>query len=662
MDRVTQVRKGSGATTTRTYRPEDGVITGITNGGIQNLTLGYDGLGNLTSRIDALASGGSETFTYDNLNRLRTSSKQGTTDYTSDGNGNIRNKPNVGGQRSTSDYTYDSVHPHAVATAFGYAMTYDSNGNMLTRADGSSAWTMKWTGFDKPRWMAKTASTLTATPVTATGSEFHYNANRSRVMQLEFTEVKNTGPTKYGRKRTYAMGSTLELNYVASMPDLSPTWTLDAVRIYVPGPDGVIGAREFRPASGGTEKALVYHYDHLGSITAITDFGASTIANDTSGNPGKFSEDAWGQRRNPFSWTGAPVTTGAEKSDDGKFDSLTPRGFTGHEMLDDLGLVHMNGRIYDPLLGRFLSADIVVQAPGNLQAYNRYSYVFNNPLSFTDPTGFLTAEEHQKKIKEEEANKRAAVAEHVKKHGDKSEKARHGIERRFDLKINEHKVAIRNIVEVAAKMTSLAGQKVDVANVTSMARSLDDDSDSFKEIDNKLTFYKFVPGSSAAEEYVKGNPGKALRNVGIESAITLGTMGLGKLAAVARSGGGSVAADVVEQTAIRATDAAEGGIKRIVIGENMERVRIAAKQLGAETFEGKGMQANREWMQNKVSQGYEVHDIGPDFLRRQQRVEQGLRPDSPFYNMERVESLSSDRYFKLFERMGKYEGGVPGLD
>lgn len=55
----------------------------------------------------------------------------------------------------------------------------------------------------------------------------------------------------------------------------------------------------------------------------------------------------------------------------------------------DLGPVHMNGRIYDPLLGRFLSADIVVQAPGNLQSYNRYSYVFNNPLSHTDPSGFI---------------------------------------------------------------------------------------------------------------------------------------------------------------------------------------------------------------------------------------------------------------------------------
>lgn len=58
-------------------------------------------------------------------------------------------------------------------------------------------------------------------------------------------------------------------------------------------------------------------------------------------------------------------------------------------MLDDLGLVHMNGRIYDPLLGRFLSADLVVQFPGDLQSYNRYSYVQNNPLTYRDPSGHV---------------------------------------------------------------------------------------------------------------------------------------------------------------------------------------------------------------------------------------------------------------------------------
>ena len=64
------------------------------------------------------------------------------------------------------------------------------------------------------------------------------------------------------------------------------------------------------------------------------------------------------------------------------------RGFTDHEHLDVVGLIHMNGRVYDPELGRFMSADPFVQAPYNSQSYNRYSYVFNNPLSFTDPSGY----------------------------------------------------------------------------------------------------------------------------------------------------------------------------------------------------------------------------------------------------------------------------------
>jgi RHS repeat-associated protein len=69
----------------------------------------------------------------------------------------------------------------------------------------------------------------------------------------------------------------------------------------------------------------------------------------------------------------------------------TRRGYTGHEHLDNLGLIHMNGRVQDPVLGRFISADPFVQAPYFSQSLNRYSYLFNNPLSGTDPTGFMNA-------------------------------------------------------------------------------------------------------------------------------------------------------------------------------------------------------------------------------------------------------------------------------
>ncbi|MDQ6984422.1 MAG: RHS repeat-associated core domain-containing protein, partial [Ghiorsea sp.] len=65
------------------------------------------------------------------------------------------------------------------------------------------------------------------------------------------------------------------------------------------------------------------------------------------------------------------------------------QGYTGHKMVNDLEVIHMNGRIYDPTLGRFLQADPHIQAPKNSQSYNRYSYVLNNPMSYTDPSGYF---------------------------------------------------------------------------------------------------------------------------------------------------------------------------------------------------------------------------------------------------------------------------------
>jgi RHS repeat-associated protein len=63
-------------------------------------------------------------------------------------------------------------------------------------------------------------------------------------------------------------------------------------------------------------------------------------------------------------------------------------GFTGHEHDQDLGLVDMKGRIYDPLAARFTSADPVMQAPYWSQGLNRYCYVFNDPVNNVDPSGF----------------------------------------------------------------------------------------------------------------------------------------------------------------------------------------------------------------------------------------------------------------------------------
>ncbi len=66
----------------------------------------------------------------------------------------------------------------------------------------------------------------------------------------------------------------------------------------------------------------------------------------------------------------------------------TSRGFTGHEHLDELDFIHMNARVYDPDIGKFLSADPKITYVHNPQGFNRYAYTQNNPLNFVDPDGF----------------------------------------------------------------------------------------------------------------------------------------------------------------------------------------------------------------------------------------------------------------------------------
>jgi len=134
-----------------------------------------------------------------------------------------------------------------------------------------------------------------------------------------------------------------------------------------------ITATESSGGGGSTPTAETRYLlrDHLGSLTVITDeLGAVTE---------RLSYDPHGKRR-AVDWQASltPIVS-----------AETRRGFTAHEHLEEVGLVHMNGRVYDPTLGRFLSADPFVQLAGATQAYNRYSYVNNNPLSYTDPSGFF---------------------------------------------------------------------------------------------------------------------------------------------------------------------------------------------------------------------------------------------------------------------------------
>ena len=111
--------------------------------------------------------------------------------------------------------------------------------------------------------------------------------------------------------------------------------------------------------------------DHLGSITHIIDENGTLIQ--------ELSYDAWGNLRDPA--TQSVYAFGDEPI------LFLGRGYTGHEHLNHYALINMNARLYDPIIGRFLSPDTYTQLPDNLQSYNLYSYCMNNPLRYVDQSG-----------------------------------------------------------------------------------------------------------------------------------------------------------------------------------------------------------------------------------------------------------------------------------
>lgn len=120
-------------------------------------------------------------------------------------------------------------------------------------------------------------------------------------------------------------------------------------------------------------RLLFLHKDYLGSILAVTDPSGYAIE--------RRHYDAWGN------FTNLKIAGSITNPDTYTGNLLIDRGYTSHEWLKGVGLIHMNGRLYDPLLRRFLNADENIQDPMNTQNYNKYGYVMNNPLLYNDPSG-----------------------------------------------------------------------------------------------------------------------------------------------------------------------------------------------------------------------------------------------------------------------------------
>ncbi|MBP7173954.1 MAG: hypothetical protein KBA33_07815 [Cloacibacterium sp.] len=123
-------------------------------------------------------------------------------------------------------------------------------------------------------------------------------------------------------------------------------------------------------------KFVFLHKDYLGSILAISDEAGNAVE--------QRHFDAWGNFTHLKVGNGAIITDHLSIIN---HQLLIDRGYTSHEHFSEVGIIHMNGRLYDPLLRRFLNADENIQDPHNTQNYNKYGYVMNNPLMYNDPNG-----------------------------------------------------------------------------------------------------------------------------------------------------------------------------------------------------------------------------------------------------------------------------------
>ncbi|MET3109511.1 RHS repeat-associated protein, partial [Oxalobacteraceae bacterium GrIS 1.18] len=174
-------------------------------------------------------------------------------------------------------------------------------------------------------------------------------------------------------RRTQTQG-TSAITYYGGAQEVLTDVSHNVTEIKTYWPMG-LGVEIDRPGQAASELDWT-HTDHLGSVIAMTDIDGNLKE--------ALGYDAWGNRRNAV---GAPVSIATTKA--AQVDETTDnKGYTGAEQITSLELVHLNGRVYDPLIGKFLSPDPHVTDPKNGQNYNRYSYVLNNPMNLTDPTGF----------------------------------------------------------------------------------------------------------------------------------------------------------------------------------------------------------------------------------------------------------------------------------
>jgi len=383
---VTDEQNGNGVETVSTINPSTGWLLNQTvtshadaDNLIQGLNFKFDEAGNLLGRTrteprDMVDS--NETFGYDQLDRLISSElKVPAQDYDvtesfafdSLGLGNLT-------QKNGKFYTYTGCAagggPHTVCQVDGGpAYSYDANGNMVS----GNGHTAAYTAFNKVSHIEGTSAPGGSSPTV----DFVYEADGNRVLQTTGT---TTGP-ETARTVYVGLGETGKSIYERTMTSAG----IQHVHFIYAGNAHRGNAFALRIATQTSSDATATystkynHFDHLGSTTATSDESGQVMGPAWGGAATTvYSYDAWGLKRSP---DGRPATTIQSPA-------AGNREYTGQEAIPGVTLVNMNGRVYDPQLGRFLSPDPNVQFVADLQSYNRYSYVRNNPLRLTDPTGY----------------------------------------------------------------------------------------------------------------------------------------------------------------------------------------------------------------------------------------------------------------------------------
>lgn len=313
---------------------------------VQSLRYTREGGGRVQEREDLVVPTApvTETFGYDGLERLTSWSWTGPAgargaSYVYDDLGNLQQRNITAGPGTSVTYTPGTspFGPHQVASdSLGTTYQYDEQGDQLS-APGR---TFTWNSFGRP------------TSVTASGGTYQlaYDADLAR-----FSRTDPSGHTRY----SYG-GLFDELTDAAG--------THDVLTITANGKP--IGEKEITNNAVSSASANTLLTDALGSIDRIVTSGTT---------PPPIKYDPFGTRVTAADPT-VRITTPPQD---------LRAGFTGHDHDDDVNLIDMIGRVYDPQQQRFLSVDPPAPDPVDSQAYNPYSYVRNNPLNSTDPTGYL---------------------------------------------------------------------------------------------------------------------------------------------------------------------------------------------------------------------------------------------------------------------------------